>query len=59
MADITKDIIILKDRLDTVEEKDLDGTVAIELLDYLLKIVSEIASRLETLESQMEVLSEK
>lgn len=59
MADIAKDILILKDRLDTVEEKDLDGMVAVQLLDDMLKIVSEIASRLETLESQVEVLSEK
>lgn len=58
MVDINKDIQVLKDRLDKVEEKDLDP-VAVGLLDDMLNIVSEIASRLDTLESQVEVLSEK
>ena len=59
MADIIKDIQVLKDRLDKVEEKGLDGGASIQLLDDMLNVVSEIADRLETLESQVEVLSEK
>lgn len=59
MSDIAKDILVLKDRLDKVEEKDLDGEVTVQLLDDMLKIVTEISQRLDTLESQVEVLSEK
>ncbi len=59
MADIIKDIQVLKDRLDKVEEKGMDRGASIQLLDDMLNVVSEIADRLETLESQVEVLSEK
>lgn len=59
MADVFKEIQVLRDRLDKVEDKDLDGAVAIQLLDDMLKIVDEMAGRLETLESQVELLSEK
>lgn len=59
MADIIKDIQVLKDRLDKVEAKGLDRGASIQLLDDMLNVVSEIADRLETLESQVEVLSEK
>jgi hypothetical protein len=59
MADITKDIQVLKDRLDKVEEKRLDGGATLQLLDDMLKIIIEMADRLDTLESQIEVLSEK
>ncbi|MCL7412558.1 MAG: hypothetical protein M8353_02950 [ANME-2 cluster archaeon] len=59
MGDFIKDSQVLKDRLDKVEEKDIDGAATVQLLKEMLQVVSEIAGRLETLESQIEVLSEK
>lgn len=58
MGDLAKDILVLKDRLDKVEEKDIDG-ITLQMLNEMLQVVGEIAERLETLETQIEVLSEK